>query len=96
MKTFFSVMVILLCVAFCRAEAYTPDEMLVVLGFTITIDNAGTGSDPDSAWETCSGGALNIEVADSSIASDPHHTTAPGHRYMDTLSNLRISGKDHN
>ena len=65
---------------------YTADEMLVVLGFTITIDSAGTGSDPDSAWETCTGGALNIEVADSSVGTDQSHTTTPGHKYVDTLT----------
>lgn len=68
------------------ANPYTPDEMLVVTGFTITIDNAGTGTDPDSAWETCSGGALNIEIADSSTGSDQFHTTTPGHKYLDNLT----------
>jgi hypothetical protein len=66
--------------------AYTPDEMLVVLGFTVTIDNAGTGSDPDSAWETASGGSMNIEVADASTGSDQAHQTTPGHKYIDTLT----------
>jgi hypothetical protein len=65
---------------------YTPDEMLVVLGFTITIDNAGTGSDPDSAWETCSGGSLNIEIADASVGTDQSHQTTPGHKYVDTIT----------
>lgn len=67
-------------------STYTPDEMLVVLGFTVTIDNAGSGSDPDSAWETCSGGSLNIEIADSSVGGDQVHTTTPGHKYIDTLT----------
>jgi hypothetical protein len=68
--------------------AYTPDQMLVVLGFTVTIDNAGSGSDPDSAWETCSGGSLNIEIADSSVGTDQFHTTTPGHKFVDAV-NLR-------
>lgn len=67
-------------------STYTPDEMLVVLGFTITIDNAGAGNDVDSAWETCSGGSLNIEIADSSTGGDQSHTTTPGHKYIDTLT----------
>ena len=66
--------------------AYTPDEMLVVLGFRVEITGAGTGTDPDSAWETCTGGALNIEVADSSTGSDQSHTTTPGHKYIDTIT----------
>lgn len=69
-----------------QANAYTPDEMLVVLGFTVSIDNAGTGSDPDSAWETVSGGSLNIEVADASVGTDQSHQTTPGHKYVDTLT----------
>jgi len=67
-------------------STYTPDDMLVVLGFTVTIDNAGSGSDPDSAWETCSGGSLNIEIADSSVGGDQVHTTTPGHKYVDTIT----------
>ncbi len=66
-------------------NGYHPDDMLVVLGFRVEIDGAGTGQDADSAWETCTGGALNIEVADSSIGSDRTHATAPGHKYIDEL-----------
>ena len=69
-----------------QSQPYTPDEMPVVLGFTVTIDNAGTGSDPDSAWETASGGSLNIEIADSSTGNDQSRTTTPGHKYIDTLT----------
>lgn len=65
---------------------YTPDEMLVVLGFTVVIGGEGSGSDPDSAWETCSGGSLNIEVADASTGADKFHQTTPGHKYIDTLT----------
>jgi phage tail-like protein len=65
---------------------YTPDEMHVVLGFTVEITGAGSGGDVDSAWETSSGGSLNIEVADSSVGTDQSHTTTPGHKYVDTLT----------
>ncbi|MHC4389986.1 MAG: phage tail protein [Planctomycetota bacterium] len=67
-------------------STYSADEMLVVLGFTVTIDGGGTGTDVDSAWETCSGGALQIEVADASVGTDPYHETTPGHKYVDTLT----------
>jgi len=66
--------------------AYYPDAMHIVLGFTVEITGAGTGTDVDSAWETCSGGALNIEIADSSTGSDQFHTTTPGHKYIDSLT----------
>jgi hypothetical protein len=66
--------------------AYTPDQMLVVLGFTVEIDGAGDGKTEDTAWETCSGGSLNIEVADASIGTDKSHMTTPGHKYIDTLT----------
>ena len=66
--------------------AYYPDEMHIVLGFTVEITGAGSGGDVDSAWETCTGGSLNIEVSDSSTGSDQFHTTTPGHKYIDTLT----------
>lgn len=69
-----------------RGGAYTPDEMLVVLGFTVEIAGAGAGTDPDSAWETATGGSLHIEVADSSTGGDQVHTTTPGHKYVGTLT----------
>ncbi|RJP90530.1 MAG: hypothetical protein C4518_08800 [Desulfobacteraceae bacterium] len=96
MKKIIYVIACILCASLAQAQTYTPDDMLTVLGFTVTIDSAGTGSDPDSAWETCSGGALNIEVADSSMGCVNDHTTTPGHKYIDTFSNLRISGKCNN
>lgn len=67
-------------------STYTPDEMLVVLGFTVEIAGAGAGDTPDSAWETCSGGSLNIEIADASVGTDKSHMTTPGHKYVDTLT----------
>jgi hypothetical protein len=59
--------------------------MLTILGFTVEITGAGSGSDVDSAWETCSGGSLNIEVSESSVGTDQFHTTTPGHKYVDSL-----------
>jgi type VI protein secretion system component Hcp len=52
----------------------------------IEIENMPAGTDVDSAWETCSGGSLNIEISDSSTGSDQMHTTTPGHKYVDTLT----------
>lgn len=72
--------------ASAQDAAYTPDEMHVVLGFTVEITGAGSGSDADSAWETVSGGALQIEVADSSVGTDQTHTTTPGHKYVDEVT----------
>jgi hypothetical protein len=66
--------------------AYTPDEMLVVMGFTVEIAGGGTGKDSDSTWETASGGSLNIECADSSTGTSQTHTTTPGHKYVDSLT----------
>ncbi|MCB1219403.1 MAG: type VI secretion system tube protein Hcp [Planctomycetales bacterium] len=56
------------------------------VSFTIEITGAGEGTDVDSAWETCSGGSLSIEISDSSTGSDQFHTTTPGHKYVDTLT----------
>jgi phage tail-like protein len=67
-------------------STYTPDDMFVVLGFTVEIQNAGSGSNVDTAWETCSGGALVIEVADSSVGTDQYHTTTPGHKSVETVT----------
>jgi len=65
--------------------SYTPDEMLVVSGFTVEITGAGSGTDVDSVWETVSGGSLNIEVANSSVGTSQVQTTTPGQKYIDTL-----------
>ena len=57
------------------SATYHPDQMHTVLGFRIEITGAGSGGDVDSAWETCTGGSLNIEVSDVSIRRDfiePH------------------------
>ena len=67
-------------------------EQGVVL--SIEIDNMPPGTDVDSAWETCSGGSLQIEVSDSSTGSDQTHSTTPGHKYVDTLTLRAAAGKD--
>jgi phage tail-like protein len=72
--------------ASAQDSTYSPDESLVVLGFTVEITGAGSGGDVDSAWETMSGGSLNIEVSESSVGTDQTHTTTPGHKYVDELT----------
>jgi phage tail-like protein len=69
-----------------RGASDYPDDMPIVLGFTVEITGAGSGTDVDSAWECASGGSLNIEVSDSSTGTDQAHTTTPGHKYVDTLT----------
>jgi phage tail-like protein len=59
-------------------------------GFTIAIEaerpgSGGSGTDVDSAWESCTGGALNIEVSDSSVGTDPFHAATPGHKSVTEL-----------
>lgn len=61
-------------------SSYYPDEMLVVLGFKVEITGAGSGTDVDSAWETCTGGSLNIEVADATPGGP-----TPGYKYVEEL-----------
>lgn len=75
--------------------SYTPDQMHKILGFRVEITGAGSGSDVDSAWETCTGGSLNIEVADASTGSDQFHTATPGHKYVEevTLRGPMTSGR---
>ncbi len=43
------------------------------------------GKNEDNAWETCTGGALCIEVAPASVGADQYHTTTPGHKYVDEI-----------
>ncbi|MBI4197838.1 MAG: phage tail protein [Chloroflexi bacterium] len=61
-----------------------PDDMAVIKGFRIEITGAG-GKEVDTAWETCTGGSLNIELADSSIGSDPAHISTPGHKFVEEI-----------
>lgn len=57
------------------AATYTPDEMLVVSGFTVEITGTGCGSNSDSAWGTARGGSRNTATArirnSSSIGKSP-------------------------
>ncbi|MHA1112167.1 MAG: hypothetical protein ACTSRE_13750 [Promethearchaeota archaeon] len=50
-------------------SAYTPDEMEVVLGFTVQIENAGTGDDPESPWEQ--------KIAPGTIPVEPGEVLLP-------------------
>ncbi len=66
---------------------YTPDEMIVCKGFLIEIDGGPAGgSDVDSAWESVSGGTLNIEIADASVGHDKFTTHAPGHKSVGEIT----------
>lgn len=53
-----------------------------IAGFKVIVTFADGGKEVDSAWESCTGGALNIEIADSSTGTDPARTTTPGHKYV--------------
>lgn len=57
-----------------------------VLAFTTTLDFDGLGGEPDSAWETCTGGAVQIEAGASPIGGDTIARNTPGHKYVDTLT----------
>lgn len=65
--------------------AYTPDEMLVTKGFRIEVTGPAGGKNEDNAWETCTGGALCIEVAPASVGSSQHHVATPGHKFVDEV-----------
>jgi phage tail-like protein len=67
-------------------ENFNRVKTIKLSGFRIEIGGAGSGSDPDSAWETCSGGSLNIEIAEASVGTDQSHQTTPGHKYVDTVT----------
>jgi len=54
------------------------DKTIALKGFRVEIKAADGSSEPDSAWETCTGGALSIEVADSSTGGDQRAVAAPG------------------
>lgn len=74
---------------------YHPDQMQTILGFRVEITGAGSGTDVDSAWESCTGGSLNIEISESSTGSDQFHTSTPGHKYVEevTLRGPLTSGR---
>jgi|GEM_PF-1804530 phage tail-like protein len=69
-----------------EAQAKAKDRPPRLPDFTVEITGAGSGSDVDSAWETASGGSLNIEIADASVGTDQTHTTTPGHKYVEELT----------
>jgi hypothetical protein len=73
--------------------SYQPDQMLVVLGFNITIDNGGSGSDTDSMWETSVGGSLNIEIADASVGTDQSYTINHGGAFSNVKINVSFDSK---
>lgn len=63
----------------------SPDEMHATKGFKIEISGPSGGKSEDNAWETCSGGTLNIEVADASVGHDQFHVTTPGHKFVEEI-----------
>jgi len=67
-------------------STYHPDQMHTILGFRVEITGTGSGTDSDSAWESCTGGSLNIEICESSTGSDQFHTSTPGHKYVEELT----------
>jgi hypothetical protein len=55
------------------ADAATSDQFARVRGFRVEIDGAG-GKEHDTAWEHVSGGALMIELAETTIGGDRFRT----------------------
>jgi len=67
------------------AVAAESDAFAQVRGFRVEITNAG-GSEVDTAWETVSGGELNIEVTETTIGSDKFQTHSPGHKSVGEIT----------
>lgn len=65
--------------------AYTPDEMHVTKGFRVEVTGNAGGKNEDNAWETCTGGALCIEVAPASTGANQHHVATPGHKFVEEV-----------
>jgi hypothetical protein len=65
--------------------ALHPDEMHVTKGFRIEVSGAAGGKAEDNAWETCTGGALCIEVAPASVGTSQFHVTTPGHKFVEEV-----------
>jgi hypothetical protein len=78
---------------FINISHKSSDQMLVVLGFNVTIDNAGSGSDADSSWETSVGVSLNIEIADASVGTDQSHTIKPSGSFSNVKINVSFDSK---
>jgi len=72
------------------AAVYTPDDMLVVTGFTVEITGAGTGCDSNSAWETVRGGSLNIATARSRYSNHAVKSPALGRTALPALPIPRL------
>jgi len=66
------------------ADATTSDKFAQVRGFRVEITQA-EGKEVDTAWESCSGGELIIETADTTIGGDQFQTTAPGHKSVSEI-----------
>lgn len=61
------------------------DRFAMVAGFNVEIDGA-TGKEVDTAWESVSGGELNIELTETTIGSDRFQTTSPGHKSVGEIT----------
>ena len=70
------------------AEAAVSDKFAQVRGFTVEIAGAG-GKEHDTAWESCSGGALMIETTETTTGSDRFRTNSPGHK---TVGEITLRG----
>jgi len=67
------------------AEATTSDKFAQVRGFRVEI--TGTqGKEVDTAWESCHGGELMIEMTETTIGSDQYQTHSPGHRSVGEIT----------
>lgn len=75
--------------------ATIPDEMHVIKGFKIEITSTDGSKEVDTAWESCTGGALCIEVTPASPGvSDPNlpppgtgqlPVATPGHKFVEEI-----------
>ncbi len=65
--------------------ALETDQMKQVRGFSVEVSGAGA-SGADAHWDSVTGGALNLEVADGSVSTDQYHQTTPAAKYIDELT----------
>ena len=63
---------------FAEAKLF-PDDTASVIGFSV---RAADNGDPDSAWESLTGGALAVEIGDASTSADQFHSTIVGFSYI--------------
>jgi len=66
------------------AIALSPDDIMITKGFRIEVSDSN-GKNEDNAWETATGGALEIEVAPASTGSAQFNVTPPGHTFVEEL-----------